>query len=79
MRNFSWQCPISSENRHHYEVILSRTDERGHGRPKYNQDEAVQGEAPEAEAVPIVGAVTLGLHVGHQPHSQRTHSRLVTR
>jgi len=54
-------------------------DERRDGRPEHDEDETVQGEAPEAEVVPILGAAALRLHVGNQSHGQRARSRLVAR
>lgn len=54
-------------------------DERRDGRSEHDEDETVQGEAPEAEVVPILGAAALRLHVGNQSHGQRARSRLVAR
>ena len=55
------------------------TDERRDGRPEHDEDETVQSEAPEAEAVPRIGAPPLRLHVGRQPLGQRAHTHLHSR
>ena len=54
-------------------------DERGDGGSEYNQDQTVQSETPQPEAVPSLGASPLRLHVGHQPLSQRANTHLDSR
>ena len=73
MASHTWPTPrTTSRERHVFGTGIGRRPRR---HPHLDQDQALQGEAPQEKVIPRLGAAPLRLHVGRQLLSARARPR----